>query len=274
MVDTCKSVNNKASSLDEAMTEITELEIRKSVRDRYTRLATGEESSCCGIDESCCGPSQQVSVRGTVPPEAASVNAGCSSPLLLASPKEGDIVLDLGSGGGIDVFRSSELVGTSGRVIGVDSTPEMIWRARETASEYGNKYKNVEFRLGEIEHLPIESNLVDYVISNCVINLSPDKRAVFRESFRVLKPGAKFAVVDITLDREIPESARTDMDSWSACVSGALSDSEYARLLSEVGFIDVKIDNVSNSTDGKSSHPFNYYSSHITAIKPVHWSLP
>jgi arsenite methyltransferase len=200
-----------------------------------------------------------------VPVEASSVQAGCGSPLLLVSPKEGDVVLDLGSGGGIDIFRASPLVGETGRAIGVDATPEMIWKARETKSKYGSRYANAEFRLGEIEHLPIESNSVDYVISNCVINLSPDKLAVFRESYRVLKEGGVFAVADVTLQKEIPDAARRDMDPWSACIAGALTDSEYERLLGRVGFRNVVIEHVSDSNIGE--YPFSYFSSHIRARK-------
>ncbi len=158
-----------------------------------------------------------------------------------------------------------------GRAIGVDATPEMVWRARETKSKYGDKYANAEFRLGEIEHLPVESNSVDYVISNCVINLSPDKPAVFRESFRVLKEGGVFAVADVTLPKEIPDSARKDMDSWSACIAGALTDSDYERLLKSAGFQDVQIEHVSDSNIGE--YPFSYFSSHIKAKKPAIGSL-
>jgi arsenite methyltransferase len=240
---------------------MSELEIRKAVKERYAKIAVSSEPECCGDDSGI------ISLGEAVPIEASSVNAGCGSPLLLVSPKEGDVVLDLGSGGGIDVFRASMMVGEKGRAIGVDATPEMIWRARETKSKYGSKYANSEFRLGEIEHLPIESDTVDYVISNCVINLSPDKPAVFGESFRVLRGGGVFAVADVTLPEEIPESARKDMDSWSACIAGALTDSDYGRLLRDAGFREVEIEHVSDSNIGK--YPFKYHSSHITARKPM-----
>lgn len=181
--------------------------------------------------------------------------------------KEGDSVVDLGSGGGIDIFRASQLIAETGKAIGIDATPEMIWRARDTAKKYGDKYRNVEFRLGEIEHLPIESNSVDYIISNCVINLSPDKLAVFRESFRVLKNNGVFAVADVTLQKEIPDTARKDMDSWSAFVAGALTDSEYTRLLQVAGFQGISIEHISTTNIGE--YPFPYYSSHIKATKKV-----
>ena len=243
---------------------MSELEIRQAVKERYAKMASNSDSSSCG-EEGCCS-SDPISIGEAIPVEASSVNAGCGSPLLLVSPKQGDVVLDLGSGGGIDIFRASQLIGVSGKAIGVDATPEMIWRARGTKSKYGDKYANTEFRLGEIEHLPVESNSVDYVISNCVINLSPDKPATLRESYRVLKEGGVFAVADVTLQNEIPETARKDMDSWSACIAGALTDSEYRSLLDGAGFQDVEIEHVSDSNIGK--YPFKYFSSHITAKKP------
>jgi arsenite methyltransferase len=244
---------------------MSELEIRKAVKDRYSKLATASESSCCG--DECCGSTKLVSIQEDLPVEASSINAGCGSPLVLIEAKEGDTILDLGSGGGIDVFRASKIVGSKGKAIGVDATPEMIWRARETKAKYGDKYSNIEFRLGEIEHLPIESNSVDYVISNCVINLSPDKLAVFKESFRVLKLEGIFAVADVTLPKEIPESARKNMDSWSACISGALTDPEYERLLQSAGFQHVEIEHVSTTNIGE--YPFPYHSSHIKAVKKI-----
>jgi arsenite methyltransferase len=240
---------------------VSELEVRKAVKERYAKIAVSSEVGCC------CDDSTLVSLDEPIPVEASSVNAGCGSPLLLVSPKQGDVILDLGSGGGIDVFKASSIVGAEGRAIGVDATPEMVWRARETKSKYGEKYANAEFRLGEIEHLPIESGSVDYVISNCVINLAPDKRVVFEEAFRVLRRGGTFAVADITLPKEIPEGARKDMDSWSACVAGALTDSEYKSLLRGAGFRDVEIKHVSDSNAGE--YPFSYHSSHIKATKPI-----
>ena len=249
---------------------MTELEIRKAVKERYAKLATSSATECCGGD-ACGVDSSLVTLGVAIPLEASSVNAGCGSPLLLVSPKKGDIVLDLGSGGGIDVFRASEMVGGKGRAIGVDATPEMIWRARETKSKYGSRYENAEFRLGEIEHLPVESGSVDYVISNCVINLSPDKEAVFREAFRVLKEGGVFAVADVTLPEEIPESARSDLDSWSSCIAGGLTDSSYRRLLLGAGFHDVEIEHVSDSNIGK--YPFKYHSSHVKAKKALTGAL-
>jgi arsenite methyltransferase len=247
---------------------MSELEIRKAVKKRYAKIATSRSNkSCCTDDTACCNnnDSDLITLGEAVPAEASSVNAGCGSPLTLINPKEGDVILDLGSGGGIDVFRASSLVGESGKSIGVDATPEMVWRARDTKAKYGDKYANTEFRLGEIEHLPIKSKSVDYVISNCVINLSPDKSAVFREAFRVLKPSGVFAVADVTLPKNIPASAKEDLDSWSACVAGALTDSEYRGLLENAGFRDVEIEHVSTTNIGE--HQFPYHSSHVKAKK-------
>jgi len=245
---------------------MSEMEIRKAVKERYSKIAVSAESDCCSTG-ACDGDSGIISLDSSVPAEASLVNAGCGSPLQLVTPAEGDVVLDLGSGGGIDIFRASQIVGATGKAIGVDATPEMVWRARETKAKYGSKYDNAEFRLGEIEHLPIQSLSVDYIISNCVINLSPDKLAVFRESFRALKEGRVFAVADITLQNEIPESARADMDAWSACLAGALTDSDYMNKLLSVGFTDVEIEHISDSNIGE--YPFKYYSSHIKAKKPA-----
>ncbi len=253
------------------MPDNSELDVRKAVRERYGRLAMSDDSTCG--DDGCCGGSQLISIGESIPAEAVSINAGCGSPLLLINPKEGDTVLDLGSGGGIDVFRASQLVGESGRAIGVDATPEMILRARETAGKYGGKYRNVEFRLGEIENLPIQSNSIDYVVSNCVINLSPDKRRVFEEVFRVLKPNGILAVADITVDEEIPDTARANMDSWSACVSGAISTAKYRDLLTSAGFSDVQIEALQDSSvrENSDSHEYAFktFSSHIKARKPL-----
>jgi SAM-dependent methyltransferase len=243
---------------------MSETEIRKAVKERYAKLAISSDTGCCTGEG--CNDSSLISIGGSVPIEASSISAGCGSPLLLISLKEGDVVLDLGSGGGIDVFRASQIVGKKGRAIGIDATPEMIWRARGTKEKYGDKYRNVEFRLGEIEHIPLESNSVDYVISNCVINLSPDKSAVFGEAHRVLREGGIFAVADITLQREIPDKAIEDMDSWSACLAGAITDSDYMTRLSAAGFGDMSIEHVSDSNIGE--YPFAYYSSHIRAMKP------
>jgi ubiquinone/menaquinone biosynthesis C-methylase UbiE len=172
-------------------------------------------------------------------PEGANLGLGCGNPVALASLKEGETVLDLGSGAGFDCFLASGKVGPMGRIIGVDMTPEMVEKARENARK-GN-YANVEFRLGEIENLPTGDNSVDAVISNCVINLSPDKKRVFAETFRVLKPGGRLMISDIVLLKELPDFIRNSIQAYVGCVSGAMLKDEYLRAVREAGFQDVKI---------------------------------
>jgi ubiquinone/menaquinone biosynthesis C-methylase UbiE len=180
-----------------------------------------------------------------VPSEALAVGASCGSPLTHTDVEEGQIVLDLGSGGGVDVFQASKLVGENGRVIGLDATPEMIFRARETAKKHD--YQNVEFRLGEIEHMPIESDSVDLVISNCVLNLVPDKQSAFKEIYRVLKPGGKISISDMVATQESRKIIKPE--EWAACIAGAVTFKEYKRILEETGFRDIK------ALD--ESHPIN-----------------
>ena len=211
------------------------------MRERYTRVAL-RDSSCCGpdVETMCkCGGIYSSADLVSVPLEAQAASAGCGNPMAIADLRPGMVVVDLGSGGGIDVFLASKRVGSEGRVFGIDATPEMIFRARKTAEENG--FENVEFRLGEIEHMPLENGIADVVISNCVINLSPDKDRVFSEAFRVLKAGGKLAVSDIVLLRELPESLRKDMAAWSACVSGALLEKEYLASMARAGFVDVAV---------------------------------
>ena len=219
----------------------TEDEVRKAVRERYTRVAL-RDGSCCSsdVETMCrCGGIYASADLVSVPVEAQVASAGCGNPMAIADLRPGMVVVDLGSGGGIDVFLASKRVGPEGKVYGIDATPEMIFRARKTARENG--FENVEFRLGEIEHMPLESGIADVVISNCVINLSPDKDQVFREAFRVLKPGGKLAVSDIVLLRELPDSLRKDMAAWSACVSGALLEEDYLASIARAGFVDVSV---------------------------------
>ena len=217
-------------------------EVRKAVREHYTKLAL-TETPCCGQDSgpTCgCGAIYPQAEIVSLPSEAIAVSAGCGNPTAIASLKPGMVVVDLGSGGGIDVFLSARKVGDTGRVIGIDATPEMIYRARETGRKNG--YSNVEFRLGEIEHIPLESGTADVIISNCVINLSPDKEQVFKDAFRVLKPGGRLAVSDIVLLKDLPDDIRSDLGSWSTCVSGAVSEAEYIGGLKKAGFEKVKVE--------------------------------
>lgn len=221
-----------------------EKEVKEHVKKRYGEIAK-TESSCCS---SCgCGiTSRDAALRiGYAKedlrniPEVSSMGLGCGNPVALASLKEGETVLDLGSGGGIDVFLAAKKVGHSGRAIGIDMTEEMINKARATASEYG--YENVEFRLGEIEKLPLEDASVDVVISNCVINLSPDKERTFREAYRVLKPGGRIMISDLVTEGKLPEEVRKSFDAWAGCIAGALEKDEYLNTIRRAGFKNIGI---------------------------------
>jgi arsenite methyltransferase len=222
--------------------------IRKVVREGYGKIAK-QSSSCCGPATSCCGSSRSAEdisknigyteeeLRSV--PEGSNLGLGCGNPVALASLKEGEIVLDLGSGAGFDCFLAASRVGDRGRIIGVDMTPEMLEKARENARKINSK--NVEFRLGEIENLPLADHSVDVVISNCVINLSPEKRRVFDEAYRVLKPGGRLMVSDIVLLRELPEVLKDSIGAYVGCLSGAILRNEYLKTISAAGFEDVKV---------------------------------
>jgi arsenite methyltransferase len=219
--------------------------VRKAVRERYGQRAKGE-ASCCGSSGSCCGSTTPASqaVGYTAAqlqsiPDGADLGLGCGNPTALASLKEGESILDLGSGGGIDCFLAAQAVGERGRVIGVDMTAEMVDRARDNARR--NHIENIEFRLGEIEHLPVADGSVDVVISNCVINLSPDKPQVFREAFRALKPGGRMFVSDIVLLRELPDAVRESIEAYVGCVAGASMRADYLAAIEAAGFQDVEI---------------------------------
>jgi arsenite methyltransferase len=223
-------------------------EIKKVVRKGYAKIAK-QESSCCAPVQSCCGGldiAQDISKKIgyteeelTAVPEGANLGLGCGNPVALASLKEGEVVVDLGSGAGFDCFLAAQKVGKKGKVIGVDMTPEMIEKARENARK--GEYENVEFRLGEIENLPVADNSCDVVISNCVINLSPDKRRVFAEAFRVLKPGGRLMISDIVLLKELPDFIKNSIEAYVGCLSGAIMKDEYIKTIKEAGFQDVKI---------------------------------
>jgi len=233
-----------------------EKEIREAVREHYGNIAQ-RGGSCCSAGSSgssCCQPAQETgSITGSASeaigysakemgsiPEESDMGLGCGNPLAFTSLKEGDTVLDLGSGGGIDCFLAAKKVGEKGRVIGVDMTPPMIEKARENAERGG--YSNVEFRLGEIENLPVADSTVDIIISNCVINLSVNKKRVFDEAFRTLKPRGTLMVSDIVLLEELPEEIRKSMESYSACVSGALQRDEYLGVIREAGFEEIRVE--------------------------------
>ncbi|MBK9697510.1 MAG: arsenite methyltransferase [Propionibacteriaceae bacterium] len=224
-------------------------EIRQAVRENYGQIAVSE-SSCCD-SSSCCTPTAQqpqllslqlgYSQQDLIAvPEGANLGLGCGNPQAIADLQPGETVLDLGSGAGFDCFLAAAKVGPRGRVIGVDMTPQMITKARANAQRDG--YDNVEFRLGEIEHLPVADASVDAVISNCVINLSPDKANVFAEAFRVLRPGGRLAISDVVAFAPIPDEVRDDLALLSNCVSGAEEAGVVERLLQDAGFEHVRVD--------------------------------
>ena len=226
-----------------------ETEIKKSVRESYGRIALNE-GSCCGTGQSQCGDGSQVQeidskaigysdTQINSVPEGANLGLGCGNPTSISSIKDGETVLDLGLGAGFDCFLASEKAGKNGRVIGVDMTPEMIDAARKNRLK--GKYENVEFRLGEIENLPVQNDDVDLIISNCVINLSPDKQRVFQEAFRVLKPGGRIMVSDIVLQGDLPDEVRNSAAAYAGCISGAIQESEYLEIIETAGFTDVKV---------------------------------
>lgn len=222
-------------------------EIKKIVRKGYAK-AIKQTASCCSSGSCCSGTSQAKTISKTVGysdaemsavPEGANLGFGCGNPVALASLKEGDLVLDLGSGAGFDVFLSAQRVGKSGRVIGVDMTPEMLAKAKENAKKGG--YNNVEFRLGEIEKLPVEDNSVDVILSNCVINLSPDKKTVFKEAHRVLKTGGRLMVSDLVLGKDLPKALKDSPEAYVGCLAGAIKKDEYLKLITMAGFQEVKV---------------------------------
>jgi arsenite methyltransferase len=245
-------------------------EVKPTVRKRYAGVVA-KSSSCCGTSSSCgcSSPAETPSCCSSTPaetasccvgsnlaeaaskkvgysdkelnavPEGANLGLGCGNPTALASLQPGETVLDLGSGAGFDCFLAANKVGKTGKVIGVDMTPEMIDRARENAAK--GKYTNVEFRLGEIENLPAADNSIDAIISNCVINLAPEKDRVFREAFRVLKPGGRVMISDIVLEKELPEFIMNSIEAYVGCIAGAVTRTEYLAVLKAAGFKDVKV---------------------------------
>jgi arsenite methyltransferase len=223
-------------------------EIGKAVRERYGNIAK-QGGSCCGPAKSCCGSTDSAqSISKSIGyteeelkavPEGANLGLGCGNPIALASLKEGEVVLDLGSGAGFDCFLAARQVGSTGRVIGVDMTPEMLERARENARKGG--FGDVEFRLGEIENLPVGDNQVDIIISNCVINLSPNKKRVFQEAFRVLRPGGQLMVSDIVLLKDLPEEIRGSVAAYVGCIAGATTKEEYLETIRAAGFEETRI---------------------------------
>jgi SAM-dependent methyltransferase len=208
------------------------------VKNRYAEISKGEKSCCSDAATNCCDQIYDSQTIASIP-EEADLGLGCGNPFVMASLLPGDVVLDLGSGAGVDVFIAAEKVGKAGKVIGVDMTPEMINKARQN-KEQGD-YPQVEFRLGEIEHLPVEDESVDVIISNCVINLSPKKEQVFRDAMRVLKPGGRLAVSDMVRVNEFPSEIINNTDYYTACVAGAITVSELEEILEQIGFENIQI---------------------------------
>ena len=228
-------------------------EIRQNVRNSYSEVAEASNSGdCCGEQSSCCGVSSDAAINTLVStrlgysegdldsvPDGADMGLGCGNPRAIASIKPGETVLDLGSGGGFDCFLAAAETGESGHVIGVDMTPTMVSKARNNADK--GHYSQVEFRLGEIEYLPLANDTVDVIISNCVINLSPDKKRVFSEAFRVLKNGGRLAISDVVASTELPQEIRDDLQLYSGCMAGASHIRELEQILADSGFTDIRI---------------------------------
>ncbi len=254
--------------------------VRAAVRETYGEIASGSVSTGCCNSTGCCAPAEPTSSRdigysktelGSVP-DGADLGLGCGNPQAIASLKPGERVLDLGSGGGFDAFLAARQVGSEGRVVGVDMTAEMVAKARANAAN--TTLDHVEFRLGEIEHLPVADESVDVIMSNCVINLSPDKPAVFREAFRVLAPGGRLAISDIVALTSLPASLQEDLAAYTGCIAGAALVADLQAMLEEAGFSDVRIEAkgerralVSGWVPGRSAEGY-VASALIQAVKP------
>ncbi len=260
-------------------------EIRQAVRSRYGEIAKQKTSGCgCSPLSSCCGttpgPIEKISrafgytkAQLDSAPQGANMGLGCGNPQAIASLKEGETVLDLGAGGGFDCFLAARSVGESGRVIGVDMTADMVSKARRNAEKLGAN--NVEFRLGEIEHLPVADDSVDVIISNCVINLSPEKINVFREAWRVLKPGGRLAILDVVALQTLPAAIKNDLALISGCVGGTEKIEDIKSMLSDAGFSDINIqpknesrDNIREWFPGRNLEDY-VTSATIEATKPI-----
>jgi len=267
-------------------TEQSHDEHRQQVRDAYAGVANANNTGdACGIESSCCGVSDDAAINTLIStrlgyseadlaavPDGADMGLGCGNPRAIASLKEGEVVVDLGAGGGFDCFLAAQEVGASGRVIGIDMTPDMLSKARSNAEK--GKFSQVEFRLGEIEFLPVANATADVIISNCVINLSPNKPQVFRETFRILKPGGRLAISDVVATVELPEDMRNDPALIAGCMGNASLIDELAEMIKAAGFDDIQIEPKDESKefirDWAPGHNVTDYvvSASIEAIKP------
>lgn len=243
--------------------------IHEVVRERYGRIAQTEGASCCSSD---CGCSEvklyDTALIEGLPAEVTNLSLGCGDPVSIANLREGETVLDLGSGGGIDCFLAARQVGPSGHVIGVDMTPAMLEKANAARDRLG--MTQVEFRQGQIEALPVADNSVDTIMSNCVINLSPDKAAVFKEAYRVLRPGGRVSISDIVTEGDFSDELRADSARWAECVTGAIDVELYTGIMRAAGFVDIQVVDKSNAEDLVTLQPGmpRVYSARITAYKP------
>lgn len=283
MMANCCSPTKSTSENDHSVQD----EHRQSVRDAYAQVANASNGGDkCGIESSCCGVSDDVAINTLIStrlgyseedlakaPAGADMGLGCGNPRAIASLKAGETVVDLGAGGGFDCFLAAHEVGESGHVIGIDMTPDMLSKARSNAVK--GKFTNVEFRLGEIEHLPLADESADVIISNCVINLSPNKPQVFKEAFRVLKPGGRLAISDVVATVELPEAMRNDADLIAGCMGNASLVDELAAMITAAGFVDVRIDPKDESKafirDWAPDHNVTDYvvSATIEGVKPA-----
>jgi len=241
------------------------MDVHDVVKARYGNIASGGES-CCG-DDCCNAPLYDAVLIQDLPVDVTGLSLGCGDPVSIASLKAGETVLDLGSGGGIDCFLAARQVGESGYVIGVDMTPEMLMKANANKVKMG--VDNVEFRRGQIEALPVQDNSIDVIMSNCVINLAPDKRVVFREAIRVLKPGGRISISDIVTEGEFSEELRADASKWAECVTGAIDGTVYLEMMQDAGFIEIAIVDKADAEGIIERQPGmpGIYSARITARK-------
>jgi SAM-dependent methyltransferase len=262
-------------------------ELRQNVRQAYTLVALADNAGeSCGPESSCCGVSDDAAINTLIStrlgysqddldavPSGADMGLGCGNPKAIAALKAGEVVVDLGAGGGFDCFLAAREVGTTGRVIGVDMTPDMVSKARANAVK-GN-FDNVEFRLGEIEHLPLADGVADVIISNCVVNLSPDKPQVFRDAFRVLKGGGRLAISDVVATAELPEAMRNDAALIAGCMGNASLVADLESMMREAGFDQIRIEPKDESKEfikdwAPGSNVTDYVvSATIEAIKPI-----